>query len=133
MIEETIKAYLNQRLLDGHIEQLYPYVVWSKYDRNPTQMASEITASLNNSPEHIIAAAFIGGGVTFSIPKPARHSDLFSAMSVLIPPEHQGFLTSEGRFVDRTEAYQIAATNGQLAGRAAGQYDGNELFSEDLW
>ena len=44
-----------------------------------------------------------------------------------IAGRHQGFLTSRGRFVDRTEAMTLA--------RAAGQTDSSksELFSEDLY
>ena len=42
----------------------------------------------------------------------------------------QGFLTSEGRFVDRKEAYRIALAAGQIDD--SGGYD-KELFSEDLY
>ena len=43
----------------------------------------------------------------------------FSAMDLLVTQripesEVQGFITSEGRFVDRSEAYQIAKESGQL-------------------
>ena len=41
----------------------------------------------------------------------------------------QGFVTSEGAFVDRQEAYQIAIASGQIVVSPC-KY---ELYSEDLW
>lgn len=49
---------------------------------------------------------------------------------------HQGFLTSQNRYVDREEAFQIALVAGQLAPRLhpkAGTDKNPELFSEDLY
>lgn len=43
--------------------------------------------------------------------------------------EHQGFLTSLGRFVDRKEAYALAQAAGQIQGGSKHGY----LFSEDLY
>lgn len=42
----------------------------------------------------------------------------------------QGFLTSEGRFVTREEALQIALAAGQIKEK---KYDKSRLFSEELW
>lgn len=44
---------------------------------------------------------------------------------------HQGFLTSEGRFVDRVEAKKIAENAGQLKGKKCGST--LKLYSEDLY
>lgn len=42
----------------------------------------------------------------------------------------QGFITSEGRFVDREEAYSIAKKANQLLNDFEGK---SELFSEDIY
>jgi len=42
----------------------------------------------------------------------------------------QGFLTSEGRFVTREEATQIAISSGQIKEK---KYNKSRLFSEELW
>lgn len=84
--------------------------------------------------ETIVAAA-IYHNVTLSLPKPARHHTILQAMSLLLwlPAEAlaactQGFMTSEGRFVNRVEAFYIASRAGQI-----GAKDTPTLFSEDLW
>ena len=72
-------------------------------------------------------------GRVWSLPQPARHSDVLREMrlwgkegSYLLG---QGFLTSEGDWVGREEAARIA--------KAAGQVHVLEhpprLYSEDLW
>ena len=50
-----------------------------------------------------------------------------------VPPSgtKQGFLTSENRFVNRSDARIIANASGQLEGRKVHSKHG--LFSEDLW
>jgi len=46
----------------------------------------------------------------------------------------QGFWTSHNRFVTRAEALPIAKAAGQFKRRnQPGDYDGPELFSENLW
>ena len=67
----------------------------------------------------------------FSLPKPNRHHNIIHN-----DPEHsiEGFLTEENRFIDRREAYLMAKHSGQLNRLKGDQYyQGNELFSEDLW
>jgi hypothetical protein len=46
-------------------------------------------------------------------------------------PQHQGFLTSKGRFVDRKEALVIALKANQVLD--VNDIRGNKLFSEDLY
>jgi hypothetical protein len=63
---------------------------------------------------------------------PNRHSDLIKLMSEAawgekVAKSTQGFLTSEGKFVNREEAYQIALKSGQI------KSNNNRLYSEDLW
>lgn len=83
----------------------------------------------------ITHVAIMRHGVIYSLPKPNRHHNVFAIM-----PKHedrekhdiQGFLDESGRFLTRDEAYILAKSSGQL-NRRPGGYDGNLLFSEDLW
>lgn len=85
--------------------------------------------------ESIVAAAIQWDGVTISLPKPARHGQILHCAEQFLPSyalHHcsQGFLTSEGRYVNRVQARQIAFMAGQDPGETGGQRD---LYSEDLW
>lgn len=86
--------------------------------------------------ETIAVAALQIDGVTLSMPRPARHHTVFHAIDGwwghldYSPPHKQGFVTSEGRFVERKEAAKIAETAGQII-KKHGPKD--ELFSEDCW
>lgn len=90
------------------------------------------------SAERIVRAACRWGSAVYSVPPPGRHHHVFALEkpSVHTKPgaEEQGFLTSEGRFVDRVEGLFIA--------QAAGQFNRpdlrpgenpHQLYSEDLW
>lgn len=63
-----------------------------------------------------------------------RHCDCFAAARAAgeTSPrnEVQGFVTEEGRFVDRREAARIALKAGQIEKL---QYSSTNLFSEDLY
>lgn len=87
--------------------------------------------------ESIVAAAIKRGPVVFT---GVRHGYIIQQMvdvgfldpesgSQRVSFEEQGFVTSEGRWVDRKEAMQLAIDAGQLEYRE--QFP--ELFSEDLW
>ena len=61
-----------------------------------------------------------------------RHANiLWQSELVSRNPYHQGFLTSTGRFVDRTEGLKIALENGQVLDKT--EIRGDRLFSEDLY
>lgn len=98
-----------------------------------------MTTDKSKAPERIIAAAIQIEGITLSLPKPARHGQVLMAAIALHMPEYQndrgcqGFLTSEGRFVNRTQAMQIAHMAKQPQLRPETQRHAYELFSEDLW
>lgn len=73
---------------------------------------------------------------------PARHHDVLARIAKFHPTPiigEQGFLTSTGRFVDRTEARKIAEAADQIiAGRVDKdgipyKADHPHLFSEDVW
>lgn len=82
----------------------------------------------------IVAAAIKQGNMVCSVPKPGRHHDVIREMArsgIPIPiVGEQGFLTSDGRFVNRYEAKDIANLAGQILAK-----HGNlaQLFSEDVW
>lgn len=84
----------------------------------------------------VIAAAIKGAnGVVYSLPPPARHHNVNWLMhdqgiSTMHSVVVQGFLLSDGRFVDRREAKKVAVACGQQIAR---HMDLDELYSEDAW
>lgn len=89
------------------------------------------------SKESIVAAAIQIEGVTISLPQPARHGQVIAAARHFHMPDYhiaaacQGFVTSDGRFVNRVMAYHIAHRAGQPMLRTPNNYP--DLYSEDLW
>jgi hypothetical protein len=84
----------------------------------------------------IAAAAIRFNGIVLSLPPPARHHNCLRAAHDVgyenwRPDHEQGFITNDGRFVDREEVARIAVEAGQLIGRAKRHPLG--LFSEDVW
>lgn len=89
-------------------------------------------------PEKIVSVAIWHGGLVFSLPAPNRHCHVLNTMHVLgVKQDHtteQGFLTDTGDFVRRKPALLIAKAAGQMKRlQGPGTYQGDELFSEDLW
>ena len=85
--------------------------------------------------EAIVAAAIQWEGVTISLPRPARHGHVLACASQFMPDYAtsgccQGFVTSEGRFVNRIQARQLAHMSGQEPKTTGAAH---ELYSEDLW
>lgn len=88
----------------------------------------------------IVAAAIKIADVVCYIPAPHRHHHIIHSLSKSFNgrtdkgynEEVQGFITSNGVFMDRKEAYKHACLCGQL-NRQPGGYNGDELYSEDLW
>ncbi len=87
--------------------------------------------------ETIERAAIRYQGTVYSVPRPGRHHNVAHMMNEqgmdTITMLDQGFVTSEGRFVDRKEAAVIAAAAGQLGIVRAKTNPVNQLFSEDVW
>ena len=87
--------------------------------------------------EKIVAAAIHTHGITLSAEKPGRHHTVLHAMSKQLGldamelghPDAQGFLTSNGRYVDRIEGADIAIKSEQIDKLNWPPY----LYSEDLW
>lgn len=86
--------------------------------------------------ERIVAAAIRFDGVTHTMPPPARHHTIMHALDEDywdrrgLGMEEQGFITSDGRYVDRKEAKLIAVAADQLL---PGHSRLDELFSECVW
>lgn len=68
--------------------------------------------------------------MTYTMPRPARHHNILHTMPGDALDVEQGFLTSDGRYVDRVEARLLAVAAGQLLPTA---YQSKNLFSEDIW
>lgn len=84
------------------------------------------------------AACLDTNNKVWSIPKPARHHDVLQYMEKCGAKEKdsmdsQGFKLNDGSYVDRLAAYTIAKRANQIKPRLPTQYNGAELFSEDLW
>ena len=96
----------------------------------------------------IVAAAIRINHAVISMAQPARHHDILRQINGLYDPEKrphwtyenetQGFITDKGVFLGRCEAMQHCLDNGQILARRIAdvnpnRYNGEELFSEDLW
>lgn len=84
----------------------------------------------------VVAAAIKQGAMICSVPRPGRHHDVIREMAkagIPIPINgEQGFLTSDGLFVNRRLGLDIALVEEQLIQKTGGV--GSELlFSEDVW
>lgn len=67
--------------------------------------------------------------IIWALPMPCRHHDILKH----VPDEHtaeQGFILSDGSFVDRVTAKSYAILNNQIL---EGHGKLPELFSEDMW
>lgn len=87
-----------------------------------------------NMMEKIAAAAMQKGALIVSLPRPNRHGDIIKCIVTDLSMEDahdfdQGFITSEGRYVDRREGAAIAIAAGQITELQCPP----NLFSEDLW
>lgn len=80
----------------------------------------------------IEAAAVRVDGVTYTLPRPARHFHVLQEVAkagVRARLDQQGFVTDCGRFLTRKQARGVADKAGQLKGPLIGSV----LTSEDLW
>lgn len=89
---------------------------------------------------HIVAVALkLPDGRIVSAREPARHDKVIAMLAAsresaeVIANSEQGFVDDHGRFLNRLDALTLARSTGQMKPRQAGQYDGPELYSEDLW
>ena len=76
-------------------------------------------------------------GKIFSLPSPNRHHNVIRMIAEEtgegIKDFHkEGFVTSNGMYLSRREAFIYAKNKNQL-NRDPNGYSGDELFSEDIW
>lgn len=90
----------------------------------------------------IVAAAIKMGDLICTLPKPARHHNILSAIDkqfkkgrsvTSVLAEEEGFLTDQGQFLGRQAAYHHARKFGPSIIRKPDGYQGDSLFSEDVW
>jgi hypothetical protein len=101
--------------------------------------AIRLPAAMNASNPHRVPHLFM------YMPPPARHHNILHSLVGQIADEYiertnesyvqqvEGFLTDKGEFLDRRQAFLHARKCGQRITRPADGYQGDELFSEDLW
>ncbi len=81
----------------------------------------------------IVGVAIIMPDKMWTLPPPYRHGDLIFILTgrgYKTPiTGQQGFVTSDGKFIDRENGLILARKNGQLLQ----EYNPKFLFSEDLW
>ena len=76
--------------------------------------------------------------LVFTMPRPARHGDITATVYLLnqgatIDAE-QGFITDDGVFLNRRDAFIHAVANAQPWRADRGnRFNATELYSEDLW
>lgn len=78
-------------------------------------------------------------GTVYSLPAPNRHHNVLHYMKARGLREYgneiQGFVDESGNFLDRLAAYELAVRTGQInrSKQPPNSYNGNNLYSEDLW
>ena len=84
----------------------------------------------------ITAAAIIHNDILYTLPPPARHHDLIWFAYLCNGSDsiacEQGFMTADGYYVNRAEAWSIADAHGQIK---PSEYDRgvDVLYSEGVW
>jgi hypothetical protein len=82
----------------------------------------------------IVGVAIMQGNIICSLPKPNRHHHIIQGLAQAGMPipiiGKQGFINSDGQFLNRIEAKQKAFDYDQIQSLNTGH---NELYSEDLW
>lgn len=83
----------------------------------------------------ITHVAVIHGDVIYAMRQPNRHHNVLHAMYALgiRGHEYEGFLDSNGEYLNRLDAMDRAEKTEQLKPRLPKQYNGPDLYSEDLW
>ena len=91
--------------------------------------------------EFILCAAIMWGDIMIT---GYRHGDCYETLYAFVGDfseqaepgrEHQGFLTSKNRYVDRKEGWKIANENNQIkfGKKASDRGEESELISENLY
>lgn len=83
----------------------------------------------------IVGVAVQYAGKTYTLPRHNRPHDVIRSIPGGVKgPDTQGFVLDDGTFLGRRGAMQLALDNGQIKRRPGKEnYQGPELYSEDLW
>lgn len=111
------------RAYEGH-QTLRTMKHWTGIERR--------SESRTTGEDEILAAAILEDGIIHWCAKPCRHHHVISAKwstneSGFTSRAVQGFLTKNGRFLNRVEARELAVSSGIKPSHP------QDLFSEDLW
>jgi hypothetical protein len=108
----------------------------------PTGVARTYTIGpAERGPSILQVAIKTDDGIIHTLPRPARHGDIIGHLWRLYPAAAgrsasdfgtQGFLLTDGTFVDRADGWIIAVARDQLLTDARAR-DVPHLFTEDLW
>lgn len=117
---------------DGNFEDVANFcMMLHQRGAHPRVLADTLTADKQKQVvtkrEIIVAAAISYNGLICTMPQPARHHHILHQSEY--SSSEEGFLTSEGRFVDRKKAAELAIKAGQIDQLRWPPY----LYSEDLW
>lgn len=99
----------------------------------------EESEEVTNETTQITHVAIKFNNKVYQLPPPNRHHDIIRLIASengvgINGPDVQGFVDEDGEFLTRKQAFALACVNGQLKRRTdPGTYQGNELYSEDLW
>lgn len=82
----------------------------------------------------ILGVAILYKKKMYMLPSPNRHHNVIRMIGGIKGPHTEGFYDEDGKFLPRSEAFIRAKKNGQLNRRPGDQYyQGDNLYSEDLW
>lgn len=101
-------------------------------------VADRRTSSATDLPPRIAAVAICYRGKVWTLPPPARHHNVIRLIADETGETHidcrdraQGFIDTEGRYLDRFQALAVALANKQVLDE--NDIRAGRLFSEDVW
>lgn len=136
LMTATIFSYSRPEILDNPLLAAYEHV--SLDQAQLTDEAATQNRVFDNLTQ-ITHVAIQYEGLVWMLPPPNRHHNVIRMIAEqngvgVKGPDVQGFVCDTGDFLNRRQAFGLAATNGQLKRRPGEKfYQGKELYSEDLW
>ena len=97
-------------------------------------MSQDVHTNTTGELFPIVGVAIKYNGTVYMLPKPNRHHHVIRMIGGIRGADTQGFYDFRGDFLDRKQAYIRAIATGQLKRDPSPlKYQGDQLFSEDLW
>ena len=132
-LEDILRPYMVARKIGAGMHTYTP-LAWTTEKNIAISIATEV---FHADPERDVltvkSAAIMHENIIYSIPRPGRHCHVIEKIAKLgfsIPIKgEQGFLLSDGTFVNRASAAQVALAAGQCDKLVAPP----NLYSEDIW